>query len=419
VEEDDDRFAAAINAGMTEACLAMLKRFAGQRKYTELISKIDNLLDSVNKVKGKKRSARAMKSNRKSIEQALKTSEETLTGAKEKTILKLVSKILFIADYCRQCEKGLEEADILRCSRCKVAKYCGKDCQVIHWRTHKVFCNSAVMNAKQIKSYGGSDEDVLQQNASDYIENRGLEVANKNSATIVFMAISKGYNILDCVADVDLAVSPPSIGVMLATDFLAQIPAGCDGPRVTKEMVKEAQKLKKGMIEEGQKNKCLPVNIVGYELGLQLGMLQQLSAPASFAKPGYCSLIGKTWPELEKNLRDVFCGEKEKMDKIKHMIDTIPGFLDKMEKLAYSIFKMKEGDESEDKSEEEFTFLIKEMLATSEDQSAEEITSLMKEVLDGICSLVVQVSMGVSKTWDELRDEVRERERKREGKNEQ
>lgn len=388
---------------MTEACLAMLKRFAGQRKYTELISKIDNLLDSVNKVKGKKRSARAMKNNRKSIEQALKTSEEVLTGAKEKTILKLVSKILFIADYCRQCEKSLEEADILRCSRCKVAKYCGKDCQVNHWRTHKVFCNSAVMNAKQIKSYGGSDEDVLQQNASDYIENRGLEVANKNSATIVFMAISKGYNILDCVADVDLAVSPPSIGVMLATDFLAQVPVGCDGPRVTKERVKEAQKLKKGMIEKGQKNKCLPVNIVGWESGLQFGMLQQLSAPASFAKPGYCSFFGRTWPELEKNLRDVFCGEKEKMDKIKHVVDTIPGFLDKMEKFAaYSIFnlqdegggifKMKKGDESKNKSEEEFAVLIKEILAaTSEDQSEEEIFLLIKEILDGITSLVVNV----------------------------
>jgi ribosomal protein L12E/L44/L45/RPP1/RPP2 len=380
VAEDDDRFAAAINAGMTEACLAMLKRFAGQRKYTELILNIDNLLDSVNRVKGKKRSARAMKSNRKSIEQALKTSEEVLTGAKEKAILNLVSKILFIADYCRQCEKILEKEDILCCSRCKVAKYCGKDCQVKHWRSHKVFCHAAVMNAKQIKSNGGSDADILLQNASDYFKQRGLDVANKNSATIAFMAISKGYNILDCVADIDLAVSSPSIEVMLAADFLAQVPVGSSKAGVTKEMVKDAQKLKKGIIEEAQQKKFLPVNIVGYEFGVQLGMVQLLPVPMSFARPGYCSIFGRTWPELEKSLRNMFCGEEEKMNTIKHMVDTIPGFLDRVEKvIAYGTFKMKEEGNESDESEEEITSLIKEMLNES-DESQEEIISLIEEM---------------------------------------
>jgi len=226
VTEDDERFAVAINAGMISACLTMLKRFDGQREYPELLDNMHNLLDSLHKVckvARKKRSARAIESNRGLITEDLKTSEQYLTGFKETSILKLVKSTLFILDYCAKCAKVLEKKDVRRCSRCMVVKYCSRECQVEHWRngSHKVFCNAAAAKAKQIKSDGGTEEDVRLQNSMLHIEMSGDEVARKHSASVVFQAISKGHDILDCIVDIDLRVSPPTIEVMLSEDFLS------------------------------------------------------------------------------------------------------------------------------------------------------------------------------------------------------
>lgn len=38
-------------------------------------------------------------------------------------------------------EAGVQE--LLRCARCKIARYCSKDGQVADWKTHKLVCRSA------------------------------------------------------------------------------------------------------------------------------------------------------------------------------------------------------------------------------------------------------------------------------------
>ena len=46
-----------------------------------------------------------------------------------------------IDDRCRICNKSAEEAGVLRLSKCSAcvsgARYCGRDCQVAHWKEHK------------------------------------------------------------------------------------------------------------------------------------------------------------------------------------------------------------------------------------------------------------------------------------------
>jgi len=46
------------------------------------------------------------------------------------------------ACVCYQCFKVVECKQILQCSRCKVAQYCGAQCQRLHWSSqHKEWCN--------------------------------------------------------------------------------------------------------------------------------------------------------------------------------------------------------------------------------------------------------------------------------------
>ncbi|TCD63310.1 hypothetical protein EIP91_005691 [Steccherinum ochraceum] len=46
---------------------------------------------------------------------------------------------------CAQCgaQKGSVGEELLRCSRCKDAYYCSKDCQKVAWKSHKSICRSA------------------------------------------------------------------------------------------------------------------------------------------------------------------------------------------------------------------------------------------------------------------------------------
>ncbi|KAJ6601895.1 hypothetical protein DFH09DRAFT_500742 [Mycena vulgaris] len=41
---------------------------------------------------------------------------------------------------CISCAKTLNRADIKVCARCKGARYCSKECQIYHWKVHKVDC---------------------------------------------------------------------------------------------------------------------------------------------------------------------------------------------------------------------------------------------------------------------------------------
>jgi hypothetical protein len=141
------------------------------------------------------------------------------------------------------------------------------------------FCNAAAFKAKQIKSNGGTDEDVRRERAVLYIQMTGSDLGRQNSGTILFHAISKGYDILDCIVDIDLCVLPPSIEVMLSADFLA-----ADQNEETLTL-----RVKKTRINEARKENSLPFNYIGHFHGEGVGMVGMVDlheAPASSACPG-------------------------------------------------------------------------------------------------------------------------------------
>ncbi|KAH8833234.1 hypothetical protein DL96DRAFT_1457839, partial [Flagelloscypha sp. PMI_526] len=48
-----------------------------------------------------------------------------------------VEQILEEIDLCATCSKGEK---LLKCSKCKLVSYCGKECQKKHWKIHKTVC---------------------------------------------------------------------------------------------------------------------------------------------------------------------------------------------------------------------------------------------------------------------------------------
>ena len=52
------------------------------------------------------------------------------------------------AANCAECKSQAR----LQCARCKNISYCSKDCQILHWQTHKKTCAASVKSPEDIKS---------------------------------------------------------------------------------------------------------------------------------------------------------------------------------------------------------------------------------------------------------------------------
>jgi len=47
---------------------------------------------------------------------------------------------------CSQCEKT--DVRLRKCTACQLTFYCSKDCQVIHWNTHRKWCRKKYSNER-------------------------------------------------------------------------------------------------------------------------------------------------------------------------------------------------------------------------------------------------------------------------------
>ena len=67
-----------------------------------------------------------------------------------------------ITPSCAVCRKeGTKDKPMKHCSKCKITKYCSRECQSAHWKYHKVVCN-AEKDLKEGKAFDPSASTVSQ-----------------------------------------------------------------------------------------------------------------------------------------------------------------------------------------------------------------------------------------------------------------
>jgi hypothetical protein len=71
----------------------------------------------------------------------------TAPGHVDQASMKLPKQAGVVCSYC-----GKGGAKLLKCSACKGAVYCSRDCQKRHWPKHKAACKAAVGGAAMGRS---------------------------------------------------------------------------------------------------------------------------------------------------------------------------------------------------------------------------------------------------------------------------
>ena len=134
----DNRYSAAVGAGLLQVCLNLLTKFRG-RADDDLTICVNLIADGASKVVFQKKTSIAIPAQRAFIRGALDLLEETHSsiGASNKylhAIVKIAKLIVNIKGEdsrvthgrmreCHHCGKGLEKGDIKKCAACKMMVY--------------------------------------------------------------------------------------------------------------------------------------------------------------------------------------------------------------------------------------------------------------------------------------------------------
>jgi hypothetical protein len=69
--------------------------------------------------------------------------DSVVTNLDKKTTNNLMNHYLdSLLFHCDACKKELKRLELKKCSACKMAIYCSKECQQVDWKNHKVKCKS-------------------------------------------------------------------------------------------------------------------------------------------------------------------------------------------------------------------------------------------------------------------------------------
>ena len=239
---NDTRIAFAIRGGLIELCLTFIERFGllesfDKKKDTKeslsLYFVIKNILNNIYRIGLHKKTAKAVRSKRCSVEKELARLErnaDIMNNVNCKKVLDMVRAILDInGSYCCRCNKSLIRTEVKQCNDCNIMVYCSKTCQKEDWsKGHSLTCCKSY-TIKLVGHFQGrhwpeevpSDErpaaklKELEINLSSV----QLKLFLDHSEIIQQQASSLDTPLYDCVVYFDLRDCPLSVEVIKYTDF--------------------------------------------------------------------------------------------------------------------------------------------------------------------------------------------------------
>ena len=137
----------AINDGATPLFMSTQN---GHQEVVKLLlangAKVDLAMNDgrtalfVSRQNGHQEVAKLLLANGRKADQAEKEEEE---GGKEEGNTKKAARV------CENCDK--ETSKMQKCSRCRLVRYCSRDCQLADWKEHKKACKKAAAREKDGK----------------------------------------------------------------------------------------------------------------------------------------------------------------------------------------------------------------------------------------------------------------------------
>ena len=216
----DCRVAFAIRAGLIEMCLSFMERFSDPTELLEAILNIGFIFKAVHSVSLHMKSAKAIRSKKNKIEEALRRLEGNATI--DWKLLQMARCIVNLnGAYCCHCNKALERKEIKRCNGCDRMTYCSVDCQKEDWLNgHNLACCDKRYTDEQAGVFQGriwpgepeSERNVAKMKALEInITMVQLKLYLENAESIRRQARYLGIPLFDCVVEFDLRQCPPRV----------------------------------------------------------------------------------------------------------------------------------------------------------------------------------------------------------------
>lgn len=127
---------------------------------------------------------------------------------------------------CHFCKQGIPTANGRRCSACRRAIYCSRECQKRDWREggHKKACNSMKTMDVQGLEAGKSEKQARRAGkAETNLSIAGNQLFTNNIPKIMLQCSLRNVRVIDIIVWLDFTAIPPKIGIMEPEEFFEGI----------------------------------------------------------------------------------------------------------------------------------------------------------------------------------------------------
>ena len=236
----DTRIAFAIRSGLIELCLHTIERFGLLESFdnkkdnvSSLFASIQSIISNVYGVGSHKKTAKAIRSKRHTIDEELLRLEQNTNitnNVKCKKLIEITRSILDInGSYCCRCKMSLSKTEVKLCNGCGCMAYCLDVCQKKDWMNgHKLPCCKTYTIEKvgqfqgRIKPMAMPEDERKASNLKELEVNMNmiqLKLFFDHKESILNQTEALSIPLYDCVVKYDLGYCPLDVTIHKYTDF--------------------------------------------------------------------------------------------------------------------------------------------------------------------------------------------------------